>query len=227
MTTKGKSRSAKVTVRIDRALRRSWLAALRIVRKSAKGEATSFDERWEAVADIIDHEPPLYLAGGFATAKEFLAAELGETERTARRYMRVARFASPVEEARYGVSKLDAVLAFLEARAGKPFGRLPIDFKRLRIPVQRDQRSRRLTVVSASVEEIRSATRLLLRSSGKPAPGSAPLVRAVVAALGTGRLGEVRVRLAGGKLSFSGVPADALPAFAAALAAAKVPATPG
>lgn len=225
MTT-GKSGSAKVTVRIDRALRRRWLDALRVVRRSARGAAVSFDERWEAVAEILDHDPPLYLAGGFATAREFLAAELGETERTARRYVRVARFASPVEEARYGVSKLDAVLAFLEARAGKPFGRLPVDFQRLRIPVRRDERPRRLTVASASVEEVRSATRALLRSSGGAAPGTAPLVRAVDAALAAGPLRGIRVRLAAGRLSFSGVPADALAAFAAALAGVRLPDPP-
>ena len=84
---------------------------------------------------------------------------------------------------------------------------------------------RRLGSTEASVAEIRAATRALRREAhGGPARES-PAVRAIVAALPHGPLREIHVRLAAGKLSFSGIPLAEFVAFSAALAAAKLPAT--
>jgi hypothetical protein len=214
-------------VKIDRALRRKWNEAMAVVRRTARGAAGAFDERWETVAEILEHDPPLYLAGGYASAREFLRAEVGETLRTALRSVRVAKYASPAEEARYGVAKLDAVLGYLEARTGPLRGRLPVDFARLRIAVRQDDRMRRLTVAAASVAEIRAAGRALRRAEQRTPPRDSPVVRAIVAAFRAAPLRDVRVRLAAGKLSFSAVPLAVLADFARALAAVKLPpATP-
>jgi hypothetical protein len=216
--------STRVTVRIDRALRRKWNEAMAVVRRTARGVAGAFDERWETVAEILEHDPPLYLAGGYASAREFLRAEVGETERTALRSVRVAKYASPAEEARYGVAKLDAVLAYLEARTGPLRGRLPVDFSKLRIAVPQGDRVRRLGVADASVAEIRAAGRALRREAQRTPPRDSPVVRAIAAVLRAKPLCDVRVRLAAGKLSFSAVPLAALADFGRALAAAKLPA---
>lgn len=224
--TAARSRSSRVTVKIDRALRRRYEEQLAVVRRTARGAASAFDERWEAVAEILEHDPPLYLAGGYASARAFLQAQLGETLRSALRFVRVARYASPVEEARYGVAKLDAVLGYLEARTGPLRGRLPVDFRKLRLSVRRDGRARRLAVADATVAEIRAAARALRRQAGAAGARQSPVVRAVTAALPRGPLSEVRVRLAAGRLSFTNLPLDALPAFAAALAQVELPATP-
>jgi len=224
--TAARIRSSRVTVQIDPALRRLYRKALAVVRRTARGAASAFDERWEAVAEILEHDPPLYLAGGYASARAFVRAELGETLRTALRCVRVAKYASPAEEARYGVAKLDAVLGYLEARTGPLRGRLPVDFRKLRLPVRRDGRERRVGVAEASVGEIRAAARALRRRAGAEGSRQSPVVRAVAAALSSGPLSGVRVRLAAGRLSFSDVPIDQLPAFAAALAAVRLPAAP-
>jgi hypothetical protein len=216
-------RSARVLVRIDRELRRKWLAVRKVLRATARGAASAFDERWEAVAEVLDHDPPLFLAGGYASAAEFLRTEVGETLRTARRNVRVARYASPAEEARYGVSKLDAVLSYLEARTGPVTGNLPVDFGRLRIPVRREDGAHRLAVAEATVDEIRSAVRALQRAAKRSSVRASPIVRAVTAAFSRAPLRGIRIRLAGGSLSFTAVPVAAVAAFAAALAAVRLP----
>jgi hypothetical protein len=55
-------------------------------------------------------------------AAEFFRAVMKEEPRTASRYVRVARFASPRDEQAYGVNKLDAALGFIEAKLGNRMG---------------------------------------------------------------------------------------------------------
>ena len=210
---------AKPKVPIDRALKKRWTEAIAKVTRARDQGADAFDDLWETVAEIIEHDPPLYLAGGFPTATAFITKHLAETERTARRYMRVALFASPEEEARYGISKLDAALAWLEARAGKPRGHIPVDFTRLRIPVDG---GKTIPFEQASVQQLTTATRRQLARTRKPRGKRPPLVRAVVTALGK-RLGAISVSLTGGKLAIGNIaPAD-LPALARALARVRSP----
>src|SRR5262249_23370477 len=177
----------------------------------------------EAVGESVEHVPPLSLAGGSPRARGFSQKQLGETERKARRNMRVAKFASPNEEAHYGTSKLDAALSFLETKAGELKGRLPVDFAKLRVPVERDKGSERsVSLEDASVQEILAATRKLQRA-GKPA--SSPAVVAITRAFGTKALRGISVRLAGGKISLGAIPLDALKDLASALAKVQLPNT--
>jgi hypothetical protein len=216
-------RTGIVRVRIDRALKRKWEAARKVLRDTARGAASAFDERWETVAEVLEHDPPLYLAGGYASAAAFLRAETGDTIRTALRNVRVAKYASPAEEARYGVSKLDAVLSYLEARTGPLAGRLPVDFSRLRLVVRRADGTHRVRVDEATVEEIRAAARALQRAARRSHPRASPIVKAVAAAFAKGELRQVRVQLVSGKLSFTAVPVKALAAFGRAVAAVRLP----
>ena len=137
-TKKADGAAAKIArgaiVKIDPALERRWNALYGIVHTAQREGAIEFDRLWETVGEIVDRE--LYLLGGFKDARDFFARELGENERNAYRFIRVARFASPTDEAKYGVTKLDAALSFIEAKIGAPLAHppLPIAFDKLRFP---------------------------------------------------------------------------------------------
>jgi len=211
------ARTTEIDLHIDRALKKRWVGALDRLKSARREGSSAFDELWETVAEIVEHDPPLYLAGGFATTKAFVAEHLKESERTARRLMRVAKFASPHEEARYGVSKLDAALSWLEAKAGKPRGQIPVDFARLRVPLDEGGT---ISFEEASVLQITAATRKLLRASQRSRTRRPPLVREIVAALGKPLRG-ITVTLRGDKLSLGNIPTKELPALAKVLARAK------
>ena len=61
-------------------------------------------------------EAELYVAGGYESAKAFVAEEAKETLRTAQRNVRVAKYASPAEEQRWGTTLLDAALAYVSVQ---------------------------------------------------------------------------------------------------------------
>ena len=220
--TKTTTRPAKVDLQIDRALKQRWESTLHTVLTARREGAGAFDELWEAVAAIVEHHPPLYLAGGFATAKAFFQQHLGETERSAKRNMRVAKYASPDEESHFGTSKLDAALGYLEAKTGPLTGRLPVDFKKLRIPVESKDGAKSVALGEATVQQIATATRSLQRAAGKTHPKASPVVTAVQKALSAAKHGSVTVRLAGGHLALSGIPVPSLAAVAKVLAKVKI-----
>jgi hypothetical protein len=140
----------------DRAIQAAH-TALGVVRASRREGSTAFDELWETVAEIVESEPPLYLAGGYATVRDFLAQEVGEPERSAKRWMKVAKYASPVEENKYGTSKLDAAIAFVEAKNGAPAkGRIPIDFAKLKVLVEGNGKRSLVKLADATVDQIRA-----------------------------------------------------------------------
>jgi len=219
--------TAHVDVVIDRALERRWDQAMKRVSNARREGAGAFDELWETVAEIVEHDPPLYLAGGFATARAFLTKHLGESERTARRLMRVAKYASPQEEVRYGVSKLDAALAYVEAKAGGAArGRLPVDFANLRIPIEGDKERKTVSFAEATVQQVAVATRRLLRHGGEHTNRS-PLERAVAAGLRAGGLAQISVRVVGGRLALGNIAPGDLAALGKALRGVRLPANVG
>lgn len=218
------SRPAHVEVEVDRALKVRWDKAIATLSASKQKGATAFDVLWETVSEIVEHDPPLFLAGGFSTAKAFLAAHFEETERSAYRNMRVAKYASPTEEARYGVAKLDLALTYIEAKLGAPAkGSLPVDFARMKIPVERDGEEKKLGLEEVTAQEIAAAARKLARTAKKAPSKASPLVAAFTKALSKGPLRAVTVRLSNGKLSFGGVDPAAISAFSQALAGVKLP----
>jgi len=218
-------RPAKVELTIDQGLKSRWEKALGVVSSAKRQGASAFDALWEMVAEILEHEPPLYLAGGFASARAFLQKHLEANERTAWRNIRVAKYASPDEEARYGVSKLDAVIGYVEAQAGGAVkGRLPVDFAKVRIPVEDGGKPAKRPLEDVTVDQIEGATRALLRGKEKH-PSTAPEAHAVALALAVGPLQKVTVRFARGAFWFGAVPANQLAAFGKKIAAVKLPAT--
>ena len=163
-------KSSAVTVTIDASLKKLWAdTAARLKKATAEG-ALSWDERYEAIADIVEHQPPLYLAGGFSTEKAFFEKSIGEDRSTVYRNMRVAKYSTAKEVEIYGASRLDAAITFVETKNGGPLkGRMPIDFATLRFPLK--EGSRRLA--DATVEELRQAIATIkgrARTSTKASP---------------------------------------------------------
>ncbi len=136
-----KAKRSKVTpkdvkVAVDPSLKKAWDAIAKRIDAAEHEGASSFDELWEAAAEAVDHDPPLYVFGGYKTAAEFFKERLHTDVRTAQRNMRVARYASPAEEERYGTTNLDAALGWLEAKHGPLNGRLPVAFDKLKISIE-------------------------------------------------------------------------------------------
>lgn len=214
--TKRKAQPAKIELTVDRELKRLWTAALRELREGGRDSASGFDRRYESLGRILEHAPPLYLAGGYATARDFLKAEMpGESERSVMRWVRVARFASPADEVRYTVSKLDAVIVYLEKLAGKPLHKLPVALEALRVPIARGAKKARASLADASVAEIRAAARALDRDKRANVPKEA---KALAAALRAAKLPEVSVRVQSGKIWIGEVPLESVAALGKALA---------
>lgn len=179
-----------------------------------------FDRRWEAAAAILDHDPPLYVVGGHRDQDEFFRKVMKEEPRTARRYVRVAKFSSPRDEETYGIAKLDAALGFIEAKLGAPLAHppLPVALDKLRIPTPEGTKS----LESATIEQITAATsKLKGAASRKP---STATEKALAAKLGSvTSLKRVEVKERNGFVSFVGVPVAALDRFARTVLATKLP----
>ena len=159
-----------------------------------------------------------------ALTARFLAKHVGETERNARRLMRLAKYAPPRQEARFGTTKLDAILDYFEAKAGQPSaGRLPIAFDEVRLDVVVGGARKRLSLDELRLDDIRVETRKLRRASGKPAAKASPVAKAVTSVLRGAKLGGVGVRVAGGKFSLSGIPVEAWADLLVALAKVSLP----
>jgi len=217
-----------VDVEVDKALQKKWAQALDVLQDAKREGAGAFDRQWEAVGAIIEHDPPLFLAGGLSTVKAFLEKHVGENERTARRLVRVAKYASPAEEDKYGISKLDAAIGFIEAQIGGPAqSRLPVAFDALRVPVEKDGKTSHKLLEDSTVEEIHAATRKLQRAENKTPVKASPVVKALTKELQTAKLRGVTVRFAGGKVSFGGVPIEAFVEFVKGLARVQLPRSPG
>lgn len=213
-----------VDLKVDKDLQKRWQKALDIVKDAKREGASAFDVLWETVAEIVENDPPLYLAGGLATTRDFLAQHLSETERSARRWMRVAKYASPAEEARYGVSKLDAVIGYLEAKSGGAIqGSLPVAFDKLKIPVERDGKTISVPLEEATVDAIETATRKLKRGGQKLPRKTSPVLAAVTRELSKGKLRGISAKISGGKLMLGAVPLDALSDLADALRRIELP----
>lgn len=210
-----------VKVPVDRKLKAKWdkLSAA-IDRALAEGSA-SFDSLWESVGDVIDHDPPLYVLGGYASAAEYLEQHLHQQPRTAFRWIRVARYATPSDETRYGTSVLDAVLGYLEASSGPLKRALPIDFSRLKIPAERDGKTVKLPVEALTLTEINAATKALAPTPGRSRASAAHKV--LRSALATSKkLSAVQVQEQDGTASFRHVPMSAIREFGKALSKIKL-----
>ena len=211
---RGKERTAAVVVRVDPKLKREYARLAADIARASANEKKDFDLRWEAAMSIVEHSPPLYLAAGIASVEDFYRDVMHEEPRQAERFIRVAKFASPAEEELYGVSKLEAAIAFVKAKLGTlpAHPPLPVAFNRLRIPVKTGTKA----LADASVAEIRAATSALL-GKGSKRPRSAAH-GAITKSLGAvASLRDVATTERDGFLTFQRVPVAAFEHFIRAL----------
>jgi hypothetical protein len=212
-----------ISVPVDPSLKKAWDAESKKLEAYSSQGARSFDHLWETVARIVEHEPPLYVVGGYKNAKAFFLAVLHESERNARRNVRVAKHATPAEEQTYGVHLLDAAIGYVEASQGKPIAKgQRIDFGALHIPVGTGKSANKLPLAKATIPDVTRATAALLASKGKGRKKVVEVEMALTAALGKhASLASVVVHEHDGLVDFRNVPIAALAAFAR-VAASKV-----
>lgn len=213
--------AADVAVKIDAKLKKRYDESMAVVEKALGEGARAFDELYETVEKILDSNPPLYVVGGHANSSEFCREVLKLEERTVRRWVRVAKFASPAEEERYGVTTLDAVLTYLETL--NPLGNaLPVAFDRLRIPVEQGGTVKRLAIEECTTREILAAAQKKRGGKGAEGPKS-PVRDALQKLFATFKsLSGVGVHEKAGVASFTRVPVAAINTFGRVLSAAEV-----
>ena len=61
--TSSKTTSSAAKGPVDTALKAKWEKAIDQYRAARDAETSGWDERYEALGDIVEAEPPLYLAG--------------------------------------------------------------------------------------------------------------------------------------------------------------------
>jgi len=214
LTSRPTARDVKVPV--DASLKKAWDAIGKRLDAAEHEGAAAFDELWEAAADAVNHDPPLYVLGGYKTAAEFFQQRLHTDARTAQRNMRVARYASPTEEEKYGTTNLDAAIGWLEAKHGALGGRLPVAFDKLKIPI--DGAPRPFEKLTAA--EINAATRALL---GKKSPAHRARSAFEAALAKHDAFKETRVNESAGRVTFTRVPVGSITLFAKVISAVKLP----
>ncbi len=187
-----------------------------VVRVARKKGTSLWDQLYESVAEIAEHDPPLYLFE-HPTFEAFCDKELGEEARNVRRWMRVAKFFSPQDETTYKVSRLDALVRWAEKRAKKKItGRFPLKLEDIRIHVVRDGERRRVPALEASPEEI-DANEPKKRGESEERPPHRLELEAARVMKKHRELKGVKCVYIDGTVSFSRVPAHAGSAFAKAL----------
>ena len=212
-----------VAVRIDPALAAAWKKSLKTLEAAASEGQRAWDLKYETIGRILEHDPPLFLAGGMSTATDFVTKYLpGEDVRSVLRNVRVAEYASPDEEERYTTSKIDAAIDLLEATHGKPSrGRIPVDFAKLRIPTKEGT----VAFERATVAQVRDAARVAATRAtgkGKTSAKTSPVVKAVATLLPE-EANEVTVHYADGRITLGRIPVRLFVEVMRALAKAKVP----
>ncbi len=101
--------------------------------KRLRGAATAHT-RYAIAASMMNHEPPLYRLGGYKTESAFIAHVLKEGRATAYRKLKVAALASPKQVARFGLTRLELAIRYIELQRHRRLERpTDIDFERLRI----------------------------------------------------------------------------------------------
>ena len=189
---KGSAGSAppKPRVIVSKAMIARYDALLKAFREARGTEFGGWDAAYEALDSLLHSEPPLYLAGGFKSAKAFLTATLpGVALSTVREGVRVARHFNADDEKKYGVRKLALLLDYLEAESGAELPRVHIDPARTKVGVG----EKRVPFATLNFDEMRDAARRKKSGWGR-AGAAAPGVRALRQAFGGSGLGNVAVQ---------------------------------
>lgn len=182
---------------VNEAMRRRYQVLLKDFRDAHGAELVRWDAAYEALDSMLRGDAPLYLAGGFKSARAFLASVLpGVALSTVRDGVRVARHFNADDEKRYGVRKLALLLDYLEAESGAELPRVRIDPATTKVDVA----DGRTAFASLTFDEMRDVAR---RKRGAKARSGTdtPAVLALRATFGGGGLGNVAVQCRGGRWS--------------------------
>lgn len=223
-TTRGRGRAVSTPAALARdaaALRRALEPHLKKLRALRSEGARGWDELWETVDTILSAEPPLW-RGLYASEAEFIRKELpGETPRSVKRNVLVARTFTPADEAALGTSVLEELALYLMEREGLKRPPPHVDLDRVVVLVPHGKETLRIPARAADVQQIRAARRALKKApSRKPA---SPAEKAIRTALRASKgLSGVAVRVAGGAVSLSNIPVSELRALGRALASLKL-----
>lgn len=204
----------KPAVIVNEALKKRYATHLAEFQSARGDELSGWDSAYEALDAILSAEPPLYLAGGFKTAKAFLASVLpGVAPSTVRESIRVARHFDPQDQKKHGVSRLALLLDYLEAQSTAPLPRVRINPDTTQI--QRAPKHR-VPFASLSYDELREVVRGTKR---RRATTDSPEVRALREVFSKNGLGNVGIQRREARWSFGRIEDRQLPDLAAALAA--------
>ncbi len=130
-----------------------------------RSELVGWDRYWESVGLIVAKS--LYTLDGYERAADWLKDTVEGTVRNANRCIRVATIASPDEEARYTITKIDLALSLRDAEiaAGArkkdpafkpPITPSPIDLPALKYTVVRDGKKTKLSLREVTTDELRA-----------------------------------------------------------------------
>jgi len=184
-------------VLVNKAMLARYDALLRAFREAQGTELGGWDAAYEALDSLLHSEPPLFIAGGYKTAKAFLAAVLpGVALSTVREGVRVARHFNAEDEKAYGVRKLALLIDYLEAESGTELPRVRIDLAKTKVDVG----GRRVLFTSLTFDEMRDVVRKKKSAKGR-AGTDLPEVRALRRVFGGSGLGNVAVQCRGERWS--------------------------
>lgn len=205
---------------VNEAMRARYAKHLEAFERARGAELARWDAAYESLGEILSGEVPLYLAGGFKTARAFVDAVLpGMKLETVRDYVRVAQRFAPDDEKKHGVTKLVALLDYLEAKNGGELPPTGINPDRTRVR----HGDETVPFGSLSVDAMRDAARAAKGKGAKPRREE-PEVVALRAVFSKHGLGNVSVSLRGDRWTVGRIEARQFKDLGAAfLKAAKAP----
>ena len=196
------------------------------LKRARSGEMAGWDETYEAVGEILLADPPLYLFGGYDSARAFLAAHLpGVSERSVATYVRVAKYFEAEDEAKYGISKLAMLLDYIEATGGAKLipAKIAPERIKVRLPAPGGGTGTR-PFPELSFDQLRAAVKAAQPDRRPGRVKEAPIVVALRQALAKAKLRGVSVRLRDKKIDLGGIEPERLDELGRALVGAKLPA---
>lgn len=214
--------TAPVKVKVDAVLKRRYAERMADLHEANAKGASAWQKRYESVAAIVEHDPPMYLAGGYATDQAFFEAELKETRQSVNRNIRIAKLATVEEIDTFGVGCLYLAIAYVEGKSGKPIeGAGSVDFAKLRISFEADGETVTKTLLACSRPELLEAVAQLPVNVAKPKKAS-PTAKAVGEAVKRSGVKGAKATVTKSLLVLR-VPIDGIAAIGRELAAFKVP----
>lgn len=155
-----------------------YAALLREIDDAGRDELRGWDRKWEAVATVLQKRYFL-LDDDTPTGAAWVKKHLGEEYRTVQRNARVARLASPAEEAKYTVTKIDLAYSIDATRRLAAAKKKGVDGVVAAAPERLDLAALRYTVVRSGKKltlglDAITAPELRALLSGKTSAHGAP-----------------------------------------------------